>query len=519
MVLSSSPPSRLAVALFLAFVCAGALRAEEVALNAMISVEVLPIDPAFAVGAISEGGLRWDNPRIALQPARVARAIVKDEKNGKGSVFVLALLGDIEINADRTLKLDVAPAKQAWCAFGGFGSVTVECYQDTDGDGKLETQRRGLLGVNESLGLARVGAGKSITPVAYRAATAAELPGLQVGYKSCAPGRDQVPTLDSELRFAALVQRVGMHMPPSQVCNDVAKPLGAGNDGEKLFQFGRFKVAIRENDAGKLITRLVEGIPPGTLLGHLRPGRPLLDATDTPSDLGEIAGDVPFLRMVSPPKLVETIKPGEEFFSAEVQHGITGKLTADSKSYKKNGPTLPAGTPVYGIAMSSSAVARSFDAVVVWCAPRKNAEQKLVAQCFAPDLSGFALYESDWSPYAMTAVTSYGYDGIAPPVVERGPVDFGGPLAIRLRYDAPTPKSSKKYLYVSRSTAPADAPLWQSLRLRRGKDDAGFVWLGDAILKIMPSADGASATVSVVGELKAGAAIDVPSDAVEMMRR
>lgn len=518
MTLSSSPQARLAVLLCLSFGVAGMARAEEAALDAMIPVEVLPIDPAFAVGAISEGGLRWDNPRIALQPARVARAIVRDVKKGKSGVLVLALLGKIETNADRTLKLDVAPAKQAWCAFGGFASVTVECFQDTDGDGKLETQRRGLLGVNESLGLARVAEGKPITPVAYRPANAAELPALQVGYKSCAPGRDQVPSLDSELRFATLVQRVGMHMPPSQVCNEIAKPLGAGNDGEKLFQFGRFKVAIHANDAGELITRLVEGIPPGTLLGNLRPGRPLLDATDTPADLGEIAGDVPFLRMVAPPKVVEAIKPGDEFFSVEVQHGITGKLTADSKSYKKNGPTIPAGTPVYGVAMSSSAVARSFDAVVVWCAPRKNAKQELVAQCFAPDLSGFALYESDWSPYAMTDVTSYGYDGIAPPVVERGPVDFGGPIEIRLRYEVPAPKSSKKYLYASRSIAPAGAPLWKSFRLRRGKEDAGYVWLGDALLKILPSADGASATVSVVGELKVGAEIIMPADAVDMLR-
>jgi hypothetical protein len=46
-----------------------------------------------------------------------------------------------------------------------------------------------------------------------------------------------------------------------------------------VYQFGRFQVAIAEkNDA--IEARLIEGIPAGTLLGHLAIDQPLMDAVD-----------------------------------------------------------------------------------------------------------------------------------------------------------------------------------------------------------------------------------------------
>jgi len=223
-------------------------------ISAVIPVEVLTVDPALATGNIASSSWAVKRPIVARQPARAARAVYVI---GKDKVLALALLGKLETTAEGALKLDVAPASQAWCEFGTFMSTGVYCYQDLDADGKFEIQRVGELGSNEAVALRRVQATKPVTPIAYRAATEAETPKFHVGYVSCMAERNVMPTLDSPLRFGTFINRSDdARMADAGACTDIAKPLGAAANNERLFQFGRFQVAVR---AGGVGGRLVGG--------------------------------------------------------------------------------------------------------------------------------------------------------------------------------------------------------------------------------------------------------------------
>jgi len=479
---------------------------------AVIPLEVLPVDPALGTGAIASSSWAVKRPIVARQPARAARAVVL-QGSGKGKVLALALLGKLEVTPEGALKLDVAPASQAWCEFGTFMSAFVDCYQDLDADGKFETQRRGELGSDEAVALRRVQEAKPIGPLEYRAASAEQAPKFHVGYVSCMAERNVMPTLDSALRFGTFINRSDdKRMADSGACSEIARPLGAAADNERSFQFGRFKVAVRARDDGELITRLVEGIPAGTLLGHLRSGSPLTDATDVSPDVSAVIGETPFLRMKGDAQIIEVAKAGEEFFSAQVEHGLTGTLKVEFRTHHKKPKIVAAGSPLYGIAMSSNQVARSFDPEIVWCAPLKDEQQKLVARCAVPMYrSSYSFYETDWAPYAVTSAAGETY--IEPPVVERGPVSFGAPLFLKLRYQ----KAEKKYVWIEWSVAPGEERVWKPGRLRRARDDAGFVLLGEVVLKLSPTADGSTISISTaIGKFEPDAEITLPADPVRM---
>src|SRR5690349_11828793 len=169
--------------------CVGPVARAEEPLSAMIPVEVLEVDQALASGELWRGGIKWSEPEIALQPARVARAVVVETAGGKNTTLALALLGAPELKPDGRLNLDVAADRQAWCELTRFGLAQVDCFQDLDSDGKLEALRHGLLGNEEPLTLKRVeAASKAPDPMVYRPARADELPQFQIGYVSCAQG-------------------------------------------------------------------------------------------------------------------------------------------------------------------------------------------------------------------------------------------------------------------------------------------------------------------------------------------
>lgn len=487
-------------------------RAED-AVPAVIPLEVLAIDPQLAVGAITSSGFKVKWPIVARQPARAARAVVLEK--GKGKVLALALLGKLETTPEGKLMLDVAAASQAWCEFGSFMSTYVDCYQDLDADGKFETQRLGALGSNEAVALRRVLPAKPITAIGYRAANEAEIPKFEVGYVSCMGAGVDLSTLDSPLRFGTFINRTDdSRMSDEGACKDIAKPLGEAVDNERVFQFGRFKVAVRAKSDSELTTRLLEGIPAGTLLGHLRSGSPIVDATEVSPDTSAIIGDTPFLRMKGDAQIAAAAKAGEEFFSVQVEHGLTGTLMVELKSRGWSAPKIvPAGTPLYGIAMSSNMVARSLDPEIVWCAPVRDAKQKLIARCAAHIFgNSYGLHETDWTPYVVTTLSGDG-NGIDSPVVERGPVSFGAPLFLKLRYQ----NTDKKWVSYEWSVAPGDERIWKSMGSRRARDNAGFVLLGEAVLKLAPSADGTTISVSTeIGKFEPGNEISLPQDPVQL---
>src|SRR5688572_30221677 len=223
-------------------------RAED-PLSAMIPVEVLDVDPALVTGELWRRGVRWNDPSVALQPARVARAIAIDKAGGKSPILALTLLGTPERKADGTLNLDVASDRQAWCELSRFGITRVDCFQDLDSDGKLETIRFAWLGNEEPLTVNRVeAAARATDPMVYRPARADELPQFQIGYVSCARSGTRANP-ESKFRYSSIIRRVGGGLGTGStpaVCDQFATLLETRAEGDFLYQFGRFKVEVRQ---------------------------------------------------------------------------------------------------------------------------------------------------------------------------------------------------------------------------------------------------------------------------------
>jgi len=475
-------------------ICIGpTVRAEE-PLSAMIPVEVLEVDPALATGELWRGTVKWSEPPVALQPARVARAIAIDKAGGKSAILALTLLGAPERRADGTLNLDVASDRQAWCELSRFGLVRVDCFQDIDSDGKLETIRLGWLGNEEPLTLNRVeAAAKATDPMVYRPARVDELPQFQIGYVSCVGGGTKANP-ESEFRYSTIIRRVGGGLGTGStpaVCNQFATLLETRAEGDLLYQFGRFKVEVRQQQE-RFTTKLIEGIAPGTLLGHLRTGQPLLEATEALAKMAEAGGSKPGLYLVSPPVVSHTeVKAGGQFLSAEVAHGLTGRLVNEAKTVGwSKSITLPAGTPLFGVVMTASGRPSSYDADIIWCTPDRSRKEKPVAQCFARGQYGYELVESP-EPHTVEYLSLGSMRSVSVPVVERGAADFGGPLLLSIRYAG----ANSKYVRVDWSVGPANTLAWRNFSLRLDQQRTGYLLLGKTLIKLRPSKDGKDATL------------------------
>jgi hypothetical protein len=477
--------------------------------DATIPIEVLPVDPALATGGVPLQPT-WSWPRIALQPARAAKAVVL-EKNG--DVLMLALLEPVATASDGKARIDGPPDRIAWCAPARLISNFMSCYQDLDSDGKFETSRTGLLGTNEVLSMSRMQMPKSIDPLAYRAARPEELPAFQVGYEACGTTRSEPHTFDGPLRFTTVAKRAeGSQWIKSGRCDNLAKLIETRPDGARLYEIGRFKVEVRQKDEKELATSLVEGIAPGTLLAHVRASWPLTDATERPKDADAIASSNSFLVAVGKPTIATQAKPGDEIFSLEVRHSLSGRLSAASEPRaKRDKLTLPEGTPVYGIAMRSSLTPWA-DGQVIWCTPVEQ-PKGVKPYCFAPQLSNAALVTTYSTPFTVR--------GIAPsgpvrnlPVVEAGPVDFGAPLILAVKVVS----ADKKSIHLNWSLAPRGQWYAEEWSFLHARDKTSLLLIGSLLISIKQSGDGQSFEITTRGEIDDGSPVDLPADAVRLMR-
>lgn len=496
---------RLALCLAMLALAVAPARVSAQAFTATIPIEVLDPDPALATGELGIGGGFWAAyPIVAMQPARIARGIVIEKAVGRRTVLALAVLGQPEKTAAGTLRLDGAPDKQAWCEIPTTGWVvsaqdfTVDCYQDRDGDGALETKYRGKLHGEVAVMLASVDKPAAIKPLTYRAAEVTDLLRFDVGYKSCGSATETVAAKVTVLRFGTFVRRADTKGP--SVCTDAATLLEERADGEKLYQFGRFKVAVRESE-GRLLTRLVEGIPAGTLLGNLRTDRPLLDAT-TPVPMIDVAAKTerPPLYLVAMPQTASVVGAGENILTAEVAHGITGKLrwdTAERRGSEKE--VFPAGTPVFGVPMSGSLGERALDLTMVWCVPKRDQSKTLMAKCFIPMPYGYGVMRSN-RPFHIERL-SHGSGSIDTPIVERGPVEFDGPLYLQVRFK----RAKSDDVILETSVSYQREPVWNELRLPLEEDGTATFAVGRGVILVRPGADKKTAAIKILGEFKIGA--------------
>jgi len=75
--------------------------------------------------------------------------------------------------------------------------------------------------------------------------------------------------------------------------------------------------------------------------------------------------------------------------------------------------------------------------------------------------------------------------------VERGAVDFGGPLLLTIRYAS----ANRKYVSVDWSVGPANTNAWRGFSLRLDQQRTGHLLLGKTLIKVRPSKDGKDATL------------------------
>jgi hypothetical protein len=477
--------------------------------DATIPIEVLAMDPALASGGISLQAT-WTSPRIALQPARAARAVIL-EKNG--DVLMLALLEPVAKTPEGKARIDGPADRIAWCAPAKLISNFMSCYQDLDSDGKFETSRTGMLGTNEVLSMSRMQMPKSIDPLAYRAARPEELPAFQVGYEACGATRNEPHTFEGPLRYTTVAKRAERSQwVKSSRCDNLARLIETRPDGARLYEIGRFKVEVRQKDEKELATQLVEGIAPGTLLAHVRASWPLTDATERPKDADAIASSNSFLVAVGKPTIATQAKPGDEIFSLEVRHTLSGRLSAPSEPRaKRDKLTLPVGTPVYGIAMRSSLTPWA-DGQVIWCTPVKQPEG-VKPYCFAPELSSATLVTTYSTPFTVNSIAPSG-PARNLPVVEPGPVDFGAPLVLAVKVVS----ANKKDISLDWSLAPRGQWYAEKWSFRHARDKTSLMLIGELLVKIKQSEDGQSFEITTLGEINDGSAVDLPADAVRLMR-
>ena len=278
--------------------------------------------------------------------------------------------------------------------------------------------------------------------------------------------------------------------PPA--CDGVAELLETHDNGDSVVQFGRFRVLLHPED-DEIATALLEGISPGTYLGNVRSDRPLIDATEVAAIAAAEAPQRPFLYFVTRPSLESTeARAGEPFVVGEVAHGLTGRLANEIKAAGWGKPIVfPAGTPLFGAAMSNTLAPGSYDPTIVWCAPALG-EDGWDSQCFV----GRSLVANFDAFVVLRLSIGAGSRGVPAPIVERGPVDFGVPLTLALRFDG----VDRRNVLLGWSVAPADMPTWGLLRLRRNDQGRGLMVLGGALIEVTPSQDGTSATLRRLGE-------------------
>ena len=99
-------------------------------------------------------------------------------------------------------------------------------------------------------------------------------------------------------------------------------------------------------------------------------------------------------------------------------------------------------------------------------------------------------------------------------MVARGPADFGAPLVLSLKIT----EVDQKSVSIAWSLAPRGQWLPSEWGFRRARNQNALILIGELLLKIGPVDDGQTFAVTAVGEVDAGTALDLPADAVRLLR-
>lgn len=412
--------------------------------------------------------------KLTLRP--VAGAVLTGAAPGNApKVLLLTHVGDQAAVSARGAAL--AGKARTYC--GAAGPELVACFEDADGDGRFEALRRGV-GANaagpESVEI--VGAPEPLpAPVAYRAATPAELPSFEARVEQC--GRDYdlprfsfyvpssaPPSIDMGSLPAALRDN------PEAIANILRGAIdrGACETPERAAVGGG--LAVRMRDVLLAIGPKDQGAPTrllGTVEGdHVyrldgRTVRSFASAATAQQDA--LAAKQKFPKPTYAATGDWRVEAGargagDVVLTAGFRHGYTGRLTTDTKIRTLfSSRSLPAGTVLYGLPMQSSShmtvngVPQGLPAFatrptaantdLTWCVPVQD-EGKWSATCL-PTQGGrrYTILKGQRPAFEVSSLTydagTSTNDGATP--VAEAPGDFGRPLAYRFRIKAVAPAS------------------------------------------------------------------------------
>jgi hypothetical protein len=478
------------------------------ALVPMVTLAVEKFSPAVN---IDEKGIIWNGVLLASQPVRPIDAILIDETVNKSIVkrpLLLTLLGNPTTGG--------GSAQQAWCKDTVNTNGSIDCYEDSDGDGTLDERARGYLPRLEALSVNRIGPFEAIDSIAYRKAEPTELPIFDIDYMLCRPA-------GPDIRFSRQVKKGGiLNGSAAGPCDSVASPAADQTDGESVYVLDQVKIKVRGADGARMAV-MIEGMPPGYIMGHVRTDRPISDiahAKRFSEEHVEALAALPDVYLSTAPTIAkEPVKIGEKFFSAEVKHSITGTLRAAAIQFKlfKGAPNelIPAGARLFGVQMQNSAQSANLDANIVWCYPDPLGARTNGAKCIVNVGSNASLVLDVRQRFQLTnLIFGSGAPSTSFPLIDRGSVDFGEPVVMEIA----TEKIGKKAIdiRVTLDRVSERNKSLQRLEIERATDGNGYVLIGDGILVLEP-ADAETVRIAEKAPVAVGSDVEV-RDLIKVQR-
>lgn len=431
----------------------------------------------------------WAEGLLATQQVRPAGAIIADFplfKSTTKQLLMLTLLGKVKLDPQGKPTAENNSTQQVWCKDIVNPDASIDCYQDSDGDGNLDKRARGFLPLLEALSVNRIGPFEPIRVIPYRKAHLDELPRYDIDYLYCR-------IVDSQIKYARRIKKVGFGERFVQgQCESFSKSAVNQPEEESMFILDQTKIKVRTVDTTRT-AQMAEGMPAGLFVGHLRTDHPITDIAHTKrfsEESNEALTELPSVYVLTPPIIAkDPIKVGERLFTAEVKHSITGLLreAAIPTTPIKDAPNelIPAGAKMFGIQMQRTGIGANLDADIVWCYPAPLNAQINGAKCIARDRGNSSHVVDVLERFHISSLTTGSFaPSIDPPLIDRQAIDFGEPIVLEILIEKIAKRKITIRVTVDRQSEQNKSS--KSIEIERSKDGNGYILIGDGILVLEP---------------------------------
>lgn len=537
---------------------------------AFVPLVALPLDMGQASDPIWAAGEKPARNVIARLTLKPVEAAVVDADVGQGAGKSLDLVRAIADDPVQYETLTDLPRRKAriFCTAGAAipaAGKRIFCLVDADADGRFEGKAYGLGEVGDQPEQLSV-LGKTEpfpAPVPYRGAEPAE---MKVAFTNCAKDHDrprymfslappggQQPTLadlalggttaPSGANAAQLRSELYLYSLRSGACAVAERvregePLHPGGlpKGAAVARLGELVIQLGPKDAGAPVKLL--GLREPRRLYRLDRGQVLLLSESSTQQQRALAlgqkFDKPVVITAGQIKPEEGPKGvGDVVLTAGFQHGYMGVLTQETKIRTLlSSRSLPAGTVLYGVPMSSrrvrtfngipigggfgsAGIAEADDVHLTWCVPVEE-EAKWTATCLPSQESDRYTLLKGQTPAFEVRSLSYAAgtttnQGAVPVALKVG--DFGKPLSYRFRIKQIT----GTMLTLTRETLFGDSVVFtRDETVMRAKGETSGLLFSDGIMSFA-EVEGApdKLLVRVEEPFKLGEATDIRSGVLD----